>query len=44
MSFTVRDGTFCGRGSESEVLVYELAPTTTFGFGKDTFSQTRWRL
>jgi len=23
--------------------VYELAPTTAFGFGKGTFSQTRWR-
>ena len=41
--FTVHDGTFYGEGSESEVLVYELAPTTAFGFGKGTFSQTRWR-
>jgi hypothetical protein len=25
-------------------LVYEVAPTTAFGFGKGTsFSQTRWR-
>jgi hypothetical protein len=23
--------------------LYELAPTTAFGFGKGTFSQTRWR-
>jgi len=24
--------------------VYELAPTTSFGFGRgDSFSQTRWR-
>ncbi len=42
--FTVRDGAFYGKGSESEVLVYELAPTTALGFGKGTFSQTRWRL
>jgi general stress protein 26 len=41
--FTVRDGAFYGEGSESEVLVYELAPTMAFGFGKGTFSQTRWR-
>ena len=42
--FTVRDGGFYVEGSESEVLVYELAPTTAFGFGKgDSFSQTRWR-
>ena len=42
--FTVRDGAFYGEGSESEVLVYELAPTMAFGFGKgDSFSQTRWR-
>lgn len=42
--FTVRDGAFYVEGSESEVLVYELAPTTAFGFGKgDSFSQTRWR-
>ena len=41
--FTVRDGAFYGEGSESEVLVYELAPTMAYGFGKGTFSQTRWR-
>lgn len=42
--FTVRDGAFYGEGSETEVLVYELVPTTAFGFGKgDSFSQTRWR-
>ena len=41
--FAVRDGAFYGEGSEIEVLVYELAPTTAFGFGKGTFSQTRWR-
>ena len=42
--FTVRDGGFYIEGSESEVLVYELSPTTSFGFGKGaSFSQTRWR-
>jgi len=41
--FTVRDGAFYMVESEVEVLVYELAPTTAFGFGKGTFSQTRWR-
>ena len=42
--FAVRDGAFYLEGSEIEVLVYELAPTTAFGFGKgESFSQTRWR-
>lgn len=40
--FAVRDGTFYGEGGES--WVYEVAPTTVFGFGKgEPFSQTRWR-
>jgi hypothetical protein len=40
----VRDGGFHIEGSETEVLVYELAPAKAFGFGKgDSFSQTRWR-
>jgi hypothetical protein len=40
--FTVRDGAFHGEGGEA--LVYAVAPTTAFGFGKgDPFSQTRWR-
>jgi general stress protein 26 len=42
--FTVRNGAFHMEGSETEIPVYELAPTTAFGFGKgDSFSQTRWR-
>ena len=42
--FTVRDGGFHIGGSETEVLVYEVAPAKAFGFGKsDSFSQTRWR-
>lgn len=40
--FTVRDGAFYGEGGEA--LVYEVTPTTAFGFGKgESFSQTRWR-
>lgn len=41
--FTVRDGAF--HGNEGNVaLVYEVTPTTAFGFGKGkSFSQTRWR-
>jgi general stress protein 26 len=48
--FTVRDGAFFhGEGSVREehtnrALVYEIVPTTAFGFGRGaTFSQTRWR-
>ena len=42
--FTVRDGGFHIEGSETEVLVYEVAPAKAFGFGKSaSFSQTRWR-
>jgi hypothetical protein len=41
--FTVRDQGFLG--AEGNIaLVFEVAPTTAFGFGKGkTFSQTRWR-
>jgi general stress protein 26 len=40
--YTVRDGAFYGEGGRAEV--YEVTPTTAFGFGKgETFSQTRWR-
>jgi len=39
--FAVRDGAFYGEGGEA--LVYEVAPSTAFGFGKGEFSQTRWR-
>jgi len=39
----VRDGAFHGDGG-NVVLVYEVARTTAFGFGKGTsFNQTRWR-
>jgi nitroimidazol reductase NimA-like FMN-containing flavoprotein (pyridoxamine 5'-phosphate oxidase superfamily) len=40
--YTVRDGTFHGE-SGNIALVYEVLPTTAFGFGKGKFSQTRWR-
>ena len=39
--FSVRDGAFVGDGGEA--LVYEVAPSTAFGFGKGAYSQTRWR-
>jgi nitroimidazol reductase NimA-like FMN-containing flavoprotein (pyridoxamine 5'-phosphate oxidase superfamily) len=40
--YTVRDGAFHG-DSGNIAVVYEVTPTTVFGFGKGTFSQTRWR-
>jgi general stress protein 26 len=40
--YEVRDGAFFGDGGRA--LVYEVAPTTAFGFAKgETSSQTRWR-
>jgi hypothetical protein len=40
--FAVRDGAFYGEGGEAHL--FEVAPTTAFGFGKgEAFSQTRWR-
>ena len=40
--FTVHDGAFVGDGGNI-AQVYVVRPTTVFGFGKGTFSQTRWR-
>jgi hypothetical protein len=41
--FDVRDGAFNGQGGNI-AQVYEVAPSTVFGFGKGAvFSQTRWR-
>lgn len=41
--FTVWDGAFQGNGG-NVALVYQVIPTTAFGFGKGkVFSQTRWR-
>jgi general stress protein 26 len=39
--FDVRDGAFHGEGGEA--LVYQVTPSTVFGFGKGEYSQTRWR-
>ena len=44
--FTAPDGFFFGLGDAirgGNALVYRVAPSTAFGFGKGTFSQTRWR-
>jgi hypothetical protein len=32
-----------GCNALGEALVYEVIPSTAFGFGKGEFSQTRWR-
>jgi uncharacterized pyridoxamine 5'-phosphate oxidase family protein len=41
--FDVRDGAFNGQGG-NVALVFEVAPSTAFGFGKGASpSQTRWR-
>jgi nitroimidazol reductase NimA-like FMN-containing flavoprotein (pyridoxamine 5'-phosphate oxidase superfamily) len=44
---TAPEGTWFGLGNAiraGDVLVYHVAPSTAFGFGKGTqFSQTRWR-
>lgn len=40
--YEVRDGAFHGEGGRA--IVFEVVPTTAFGFGKGgPFSQTRWR-
>jgi nitroimidazol reductase NimA-like FMN-containing flavoprotein (pyridoxamine 5'-phosphate oxidase superfamily) len=45
--FTAPEGTWSGLGDTirgGDTLVYRVAPSTAFGFGKGTqFSQTRWR-
>lgn len=41
--FAVRDGAFVGDAG-NVAQVYEVKPVTVFGFGKGTFSQTRWRV
>ena len=42
--FTVREGAFHHEGGVGRALVFEVAPTKAFGFGKgERFSQTRWR-
>lgn len=39
--FEVEDGAFVAQ--EGRALVFGVAPTTAFGFGKGPHSQTRWR-
>lgn len=39
--FDVRDGAF--HHEAGHALVFQVAPTTAFGFAKGTFGQTRWR-
>ncbi len=39
--FDVRDGAFYGDGGQA--LVYEVDPSTGFGFKKGKYAQTRWR-
>ena len=45
--FTAPEGTWFGLGDgirSGSVLLYRVAPTMAFGFGKGKpFSQTRWR-
>ncbi|MET9516579.1 pyridoxamine 5'-phosphate oxidase family protein [Streptomyces sp. NPDC002994] len=38
--FDVRDGAFYGEGDRA--VVFRVAPSTAFGFGKGVYSQTRW--
>jgi pyridoxamine 5'-phosphate oxidase-like protein len=40
-TFTARDGRLHGVGGPA--VTYRVAPTTAYGFGKTTPSQTRWR-
>ncbi len=39
--FDVRDGAF--HHDAGEAWVYEVAPSTAYGFGKGQYSHTRWR-
>lgn len=42
--FDVRDGAFYESERAGPAWVFEIAPSTAFGFGKgEVFSQTRWR-
>lgn len=41
--FEVRAGAFHHVGGPGPALVFEIAPTTAFGFVKGRYSQTRWR-
>lgn len=41
-TFDVRDGAFAHPGG-GRAVVFELRPTTAFGFAKAPYGQTRWR-
>jgi hypothetical protein len=41
--FDVSDEAFAHQDGASTALVFEVVPTTAFGFRKGEFSQTRWR-
>ncbi len=41
--FDVGNGAFLHSGDGGEAWVFAVQATTVFGFGKDPYSQTRWR-
>jgi general stress protein 26 len=41
--FGVGEGAFLHPGGDGEAWVYAVVATTVFGFGKQPYSQTRWR-
>jgi general stress protein 26 len=41
--FDVGNDAFLHRGGDGEAWVFAVQATTVFGFGKDPYSQTRWR-
>ena len=41
--FEVGEDAFLAPGGEGTAWVYRVEASTAFGFGKDPFSQTRWR-
>ena len=41
--FDVRDGAFHQAGNDGPAVVFAVAPTTIFAFGKAPYSQTRYR-
>jgi hypothetical protein len=42
-TFQVRNGKFVHADGVNEAVVFQLTPCVGFGFGKDPYSQTRWR-
>jgi general stress protein 26 len=41
--FDVGNGAFLHPGTDGQAWVFAVQATTVFGFGKDPYSQTRWR-